>query len=184
MSLLICVSIVYICRWLQYLLQKEERFLCFCVCHKKTVWLRWQWNSFMSANGKKQGRFPGNDGTNSFVNCGAFQIRRVWNCCTFVILLVTVLNVEGCFQQEQCLAWIFLSGMVAVYWTARFSRVAVSAQWVVCTTRCCTYCTHHTSIRSARRDRNSGVLLPYVFVGFLCLCWWDKQKQGFLLPFK
>lgn len=52
------------------------------------------------ANGKKQGRFPGNDGTNSFVSCGVFQIQNVQNCCTSVILLVTVINMEGSFQQD------------------------------------------------------------------------------------
>lgn len=52
------------------------------------------------ASGKKQGRFPGNYGTNSFVSCGVFQIQSVWNCCTFVILLVTVTNMEGSFQRE------------------------------------------------------------------------------------
>lgn len=39
-----------------------------------------------------QGRFPGNDGTDIFVNCGVFHIRAVQNCGVFIILLVTIVN--------------------------------------------------------------------------------------------
>lgn len=70
--------------------------------------------------------------------------------------------------------------MLDIYWAATFNRVAVTAQWLVCTTCGCTYCSYHISISSARKDRNSKVILPYIVVGSFHSSWPDKLIRNLI----